>query len=761
MDRDVLEPFSQSLDALGQWRPSAIKLLLTSRPIVTVEQKLKGVKVLDVRLDKKHVEEDISQYVQHRLNVLLIPKGSHEVIRESIIKSADGLFLYAKLALDILPSAETKLQEHLDQMPANLSVMYTNLLSRHSSKTDIPSGLQEIVLQLVTHAIRPLRLLKIAELLQATQDLRSNLKATKDLVRSICGSLLEVLPDETVRVIHHSLTEYLTDAAVSSDIRPFPVFESGTINESLAILCFAYPSNGCLDQVKIKGRHSIHGDIIYVQPAHLEYDQVLPPFVQYAGANWPTHVQRAIAAGHVQSIINQNLHELLLNRDLDKLEALANMRIDEPPSPLHVAIAFDLLEFAENLILRDETICSADGRVSKTFLLFAAERGRASIVQLLLGNGADSRVFNDRGRTPLHLAVEHNHPSVAAVLLEAGVDPYINRGSDHYFGMSGEGENEWTPGDHAFQSGGFELVMTFYKRLKTSGQLQRAFHGAVRGRNKQVIERLFRDSRIKVNSKFEDFTPLYKGCLNRDVQTINLLLDTGADPNILYHDSSGRDEHEAYLFVLPFDDALLVGMHAGATDKTEAKARGSEGGENVLHALARTRYFPPYNTRPSRLDEEKLMRCFTRLFDRGADPNHANKDGKTPLHLAGDVISARALFQGGADSNAVDSKGETPLHLTFQDEMLDIILPIAKVDVPTKVTNRTALLHALVDAYADDDKRVQKAIRLIDYGADVNAVDNHGNSALHLAVGLKEYGHNDVALPLLDKLYSTGANINL
>ncbi|KAF2231818.1 ankyrin [Viridothelium virens] len=761
MDQDVLEPFLKSLDALGQWRPSEIKLVLTSRPIVTVEQKLKVVKILDVRLDKKHVEKDISRYVQHRLDASLVSKGNHELIRQSILKKADGLFLYAKLALDTLPSAETDVQKHLDQMPANLSVMYTTLLNEHSSKTDVSTGLQEIVLQLVTHATRPLRLLEIAELLRSTQDIRTDLKATKDLVLSICGPLLEVLPDETVRVVHHSLTEYLTDAAVSSDVRPFPTFESGATNERLATLCFAYLSNGCLDQVKLEGRRRGRGDINYVRPARLRRKQVMPPFAQYAGANWPTHVQRAIAAGHDQSTINQKLHELLLNQDLDRLEALANLRMDEPSSSLHFAIAFDLQEFAKHLILQDETIKTADDQVLKTCLLFAVRKGRASIVKLLLGYEADFKVCNDRGRTPLHLAVEHNHLSVAAVLLEAGADPYSSQVSDYFLRKRRGREQKWTPGDRAFQSGDLELAMIFYNHLKTPEQLQRAFHNAVHGKNKQVIEKLLRDPRIDVNSKCEDSSPLYKACRNPDAQIIDLLLDAGANPNILYRDSSGRDEYEGYPFVTPFDDALLGGMHTGAIDCTEAEHEGNKGGEHVLHALARTNLRPPDSYPAFGLDEEELRRCFTRLFEHGANPSQANKDGNTPLHLARNAVSACALLEGGADPNAVNSKGETLLHLSFEDEILGIILPIAKVDVPARGTNRTALLHALVDAYADDDLRVQKAIRLIDHGADVNAVDNHGNSALHLAVGLKGNDQRDLALPLLDKLRSAGANINL
>ena len=63
MNPERLEPLIRSLDELGRWRPAEIKLIVTSRPVAVIEKILsRGVKTLDVRLDKKRLEGDSALY---------------------------------------------------------------------------------------------------------------------------------------------------------------------------------------------------------------------------------------------------------------------------------------------------------------------------------------------------------------------------------------------------------------------------------------------------------------------------------------------------------------------------------------------------------------------------------------------------------------------------------------------------------------------------------------------------------------------------
>ncbi|GFN86071.1 ankyrin repeat protein [Plakobranchus ocellatus] len=86
------------------------------------------------------------------------------------------------------------------------------------------------------------------------------------------------------------------------------------------------------------------------------------------------------------------------------------------------------------------------------------------------------------------------------------------------------------------------------------------------------------------------------------------------------------------------------------------------------------------------------------LLSAGADPNKPNKNGETALHLARDAEIASLLIQAGADLEARNGLGRTPLLSAACKEHTDVINVLKN------------------------------------YGAEVAAVDNEGNSALHLKV---------------------------
>lgn len=191
--------FLQKLAEFGSWRPSAVKVLMTSRPVPSVEGALRKISTLRIRLEEKMVDEDIIRYVDHRLdsiNVDAITKGS---IKSAVPGRANGLFLYARLAMDAFLDPDANISDVLKKLPLDLDNMYVNLLREHSIRANIQQDLQILILGWVTHSTRPLRLLELAEIVRNTyfkSETRS-LKFTKELVRAACGSLLQILPDET------------------------------------------------------------------------------------------------------------------------------------------------------------------------------------------------------------------------------------------------------------------------------------------------------------------------------------------------------------------------------------------------------------------------------------------------------------------------------------------------------------------------------------------------------------------------------------
>lgn len=141
------------------------------------------------------------------------------------------------------------------------------------------------------------------------------------------------------------------------------------------------------------------------------------------------------------------------------------------------------------------------------------------------------------------------------------------------------------------------------------------------------------------------------------------------------------------------------------------------------------------------------------LLRSGADPNQSSSLGEVPLMWAainGDVRLCRALRDAGARIDAAEPSGSTALTYAVLGGIrgrttLDYLLRHGAS------ARNTGGVRALVYAAQDNDLHAVKA--LIHAGADVNASDASGNTALMLALGA---GNRAVAWFLL----SSGADVN-
>jgi hypothetical protein len=97
------DDFLQALADLGKWTPDKVKLLITSRPVPSVEAPLRTASCLQIRLQESLVDMDIATYIQHSLEHSSISRTDRELVKEAVARRANGLFLYAKLAMDGFP----------------------------------------------------------------------------------------------------------------------------------------------------------------------------------------------------------------------------------------------------------------------------------------------------------------------------------------------------------------------------------------------------------------------------------------------------------------------------------------------------------------------------------------------------------------------------------------------------------------------------------------------------------------------------------
>ncbi|KAJ5704801.1 hypothetical protein N7536_000490 [Penicillium majusculum] len=734
------DTFIQALGSLSQWRPTKVKVLVTSRPIPRLEIPMHQTPALHIRLEERLVDVDISTYVHTLLSESKIPQSEWSVIVNAVPGRANGIFLYAKLAMEAFLEPGVDIRAVLANLPADLNVLYTDLLREHAKRSGISPSVQHLLLQSVTHATRPLRLLELAEMCRVTEDssLGQDLRAIKDLIRTACGPLLEILPDETVSVVHHSFTEYLNGATRSEDDNGYLVLLPGPSHAKLALSCLRYLlMTQCLDEVEITIDDSDEtegfGDEPYDHtkskriPHHICELRMKFPFFEYATSNWHVHIRNSEAVCHPQDEINEVLEQFL---SIDR-SVKAWLEVTWPGyasnarkfSVLHLAGRYGLVAYTRKLVADwsdDMDTCDITG---KTPLWWAASHGHAATVGELIAAGADPDHQDGlSGRKPLHEAARKNHHKVVKVLLEAGVDPLTSVGLTNHAkagGYANHGSGEPAL-EHACEHGHVEVLDVFLPHLDLEA-MHRCLAWAARTGQARVVKQLLSQPGVEVDTMVRGSTALFKACLSRDLNTVEALLGAGDDPEIL--------------------NELWAEQFGSAT--TSKKPNGSHAQFTCLHALCG---LPGLSHCYDGWDEGDCYEIATLLINAGADVHRQTDDGTTGLHHIVEVsyYLARLLMEAGASADAVDSQGRTPLYYSRVPACVPLLVEQGGADVNVKdVYGDTPLLVALAEHY--NEVKVQL---LLECGADASVLNSVGDSTLHVA--LEKYATPKIVNALLE-----------
>lgn len=327
----------------------------------------------------------------------------------------------------------------------------------------------------------------------------------------------------------------------------------------------------------------------------------------------------------------------------------------------------------------------------------AADKDEVSL-QRLLRIGANPNLADKFGQTPLFDAVKSGN--LAAVKTLANKGARMNHRDD-----KGRNLIDW-----AIESGAgatiLEALHTLGTDFDTSPKTkQNALHTAAAAGRDDLFDALIQLG-LSVNTRDkEGNTPLHLAVAGGHAQAMQKLIDLGADANIR------NTNIETPLYV--------------------AAEKGFEAGVDVLIALPRVarevnshaNYSSGFT--PLMVAAHKdFPAIIEKLFNIGADINQTDNRNRNSLYIAaeaGNVEAAKKLVRLGADAG----KGQTPR------------------------SSHTPLLHNINRTQFRDMLAV-----LIGAGADINATDNSGNTALHRACDMTQ---TDKILALLD----FGANPDL
>lgn len=280
--------------------------------------------------------------------------------------------------------------------------MYTTLLKEHSIRSGVPHDLQKLILQWVTHASRPLRLLEVAEIIRSTAEWRSlgSVQEIKNTIRSACGPLLTILPDETLQFIHHSFTEFLVADTRSSTDASYPIFDSPSIHRIAAITSIRYLFSCSTKWVPSDEEHEKQLYIRVIDVGLRDNLLVGHPLLQYSTANWMMHASKS---GECDSTLAQTLDEFFkLDRyvfscwqGVWRISEEGAVR-DAVLHPVHVLAHFEVTSYLKLLCERGCKVDFHDSAKRKP-LSYASERGYMSSVKQA---ASGPRRFSERAKFP-------------------------------------------------------------------------------------------------------------------------------------------------------------------------------------------------------------------------------------------------------------------------------------------------------------------------------------------------------------------------
>ncbi|KZN88182.1 Ankyrin-3 [Penicillium chrysogenum] len=737
------DDFLQALVELGQWRPANLKVLMLSRPVVAVESPLRPSSVPVLPLDEKLVDIDISAYVQHRLRNSLVPEEYWTRITEAVPGRANGLFLYARLFMDAFSKPGANAGVVLNKLPANLNVMYDGLLREHAEHSNVPKDLQMLILQSTTHATRPLRLLEVAEMIKVTHTPlgTSSLKKIKNIVRAACGPLLQILHDETVSVVHHSLTEFLKGLTRSTvmDEATFPILEAGPTNHRLAVACLDYLMSGCLESIDVKKRKK---DDEYFNPKKAQQSKIRLkfPFLEYAANNWYIHTRRAALTGMDLSSLYSVIDEFFGNKKL----FIAWLDIDWPQNsiqsvtPLHAAAKAGLAQYAAHLFQKGNVDPNVQNHDGDTPLYWAAFSGHGDVAQLLIQNRADSDGEANQGYKPLHEAARKNHADVVKVLLAAGVDPMTPKTKETPGRRCGNAPTPvgHTPLMYACRNGHLEAVTEFIPYL-SENNIKQALDWLSGSGHAACVSLVLQNSVVDMKSHFGGRI-LFGACLNGDLDTIKVLVGAGADPNTRCF--------------YPVDEFGGIGSRVRYPIRMKTPGKREEPrGFTSLHALS------GINNRNG--TRQIPLECVSVVLQAGANVHtKSDDDGRTALHFAcaNNIDIVHLLLEAGADPYAKTDIGATILHTDGKTDtkLLPILLDSAAVNINKLIADSNGgPLFSRLRGY-----HPESGIEILKYTTDPNLTEPDGNGFLHALLDRYRFSKQDT---VLEALLSAGADPNL
>jgi ankyrin repeat protein len=421
----------------------------------------------------------------------------------------------------------------------------------------------------------------------------------------------------------------------------------------------------------------------------------------------------------------------------------------------------------------------------KAPLADAAEQRNRALVRELLAKGADVDAAQVDGMTALHWAVNNDDAETAGLLVKSranvnatnryGVPPLFvacTNGNATLVRLlldAGANANASLPGGEtvlmtAARVGNLEAVKALLARGANPNAQERRDQTALMwaaAEGHATVVRALIEAGSTINATLKSgFTPLFFAVREGHIDVVRVLLEAGASVNETLKPTdrpapaAGTSDQPVRSGPSPLLMAVENGHFELAIALVEAGADPNDQrtGYTPLHAISWVRKPDASDTGdPSPIGSGRLtsLQFVRALVDRGANVNARVGKG-----IPRPPVSATMLGTEGATPFLMAAdRADVPLMRELVKAGADPVLPNADKSTPLMAAAGLGTANPLEEA-GTEDEALDAVKMLLDLGADINAVDNKGDTAMHGAA----YGNFPTIVQLLA---DRGADVNI
>ncbi|KAL6696427.1 ankyrin repeat-containing domain protein [Trichoderma pleuroticola] len=768
----VDECADEEIDAVQEWlneirRFPNLHIVITSRPRQDAENLYDNSPCILLNDVVTQLNKDIEKFILSRINKpgALFPERMPKVV-EKLKARSSGMILYARLTLDILENiagTEDQLLTEMDNVPENLTELYTDRIEKIKDTKFARKILQWLVTcrrPLTVDSLRGVDIIDRSvgpdERFDLDENIRGGLGEDVDgrdrfrmFLRRHLLPLVEILQDDTVRLVHTTVAQFLLGEKVEEKGKSCPEnlrIDLDVSHEDIAMCCVTYLR---WNYGSARSAHEASS------LAFLDNKDLL----DYAVLEWPYHCEKSEV--RIMARVKEKKAVMAFFRETHAFAAWVTARADRDglfrahfglygdamlPWPQHIAVFFNIQRFGE-LLLQGNDINLPDATGS-TVLHIAAGQGYTLTVKALLEQGARMDMEDSTGAYPLHRAVRRGNHETLKQLLVRDTKQIVNLPDKYKF----------TPMHVACQLGWTQCVAILLEHdaslSNDSGAIETPIGLAIENGHIDVVRTLLKHTPSLVGNCRK---PLIQAARRGSIDMVKFLCESGVDTS--YKDQLGQTAlHKASIFGQADLVEYLLETNRVPVDAMDESQRtplyfaAERGHVDVVDCLLR------YHANKNSLDRRRETALFKpagnghlkmveRLLKAGTDATILDHWKRTPLRFAamkGHIEVVRMLLEETQIQQDIpDWTGRTVLHNAAaflregQEDVIDILFEHGASQESCDDTGGTALHAAILRHQGHPPPTIALLERLVQGGVSLEAQDHHGRTALFLAAAVQ------------------------